>query len=140
LREAQDGRIVELEPQEFAALLQDYFGGKYTQAQLREVARWSKRFDAKTLALVYRYCTLNEETAYGKPPTIKRLNGNLSEVLEAYPEIRVGSHNRQITDNSRLIEDASGDAGEFLQAILTAIAEGRNPREDETVQGYIHDR
>jgi len=137
LRESKDGRIVELEPVEFAEILQDYFGGRYTQAQLREVARWSKRFDAKTLALVYRYCTLNEETAYGKPPTIKRLNENLSEVLEAYPEVRIGSHNRQITDNSRLIEDAGGDAGDFLRAIVTAISEGRDPRSDEVVQGYV---
>lgn len=136
MRRDEEGTVVECTPSEFGQLLEDYFGGKYTKGQLDEVARWAKRRGGRTLAIVYRYAILNEDTQYNKPPTIKALNKSLREVREAYPELDANSYNRQLAENKGLLTDDAGfnDGTELLKAVSQAMAEGRDPREDGTVR------
>lgn len=131
MKYAKDGAVIECTPAEFGSQLEGYFGGKYTAVQLEEVARWAKKHDSRTLAIVYRYCTLNEDTQFGKPPTIKALNKNLQEVIDAYPELSA--------PQVPLLQDApkGTPAREWWRLWLEAIKEGVNPRDYEPMREFM---
>lgn len=119
-----------MKPEEFIRKIQDYFGGKYTATQLEEVTRWAVRLPEKALKLVYRYVTLNEDTRFGRPPTIKVLNANMAEIDAAYPELRVGSQN-QIGGNL-MIEERQPEQEEvqqFMTGLVQTMKRGVHPRE-----------
>lgn len=119
-----------MKAEEFIRRIQDYFGGKYTATQLEEVTRWAVKLPERALHLVYRYVTLNEDTRFGRPPTIKVLNANMAEIYDAYPELRVGSHN-QIGGNL-MIEERQPDQEEvqqFMTGLVQTMKRGVHPAE-----------
>jgi len=134
MRRDADGRIIECDAKEFGQQLEDYFGGKYTRTQMEEVARWARGHNGRVLALVYRYCITNEETSYGKPPTLKALNRNLKEVFDSYPEVLPTSANKQ-----PLIEEAprDSDLGEWFEAWRKAQQRGVNPWHSDEVNEVL---
>lgn len=136
MRRDDNGRVRECSPEEFCSLLEDYFGGRYTAAQQIEVANWARRQAKRVLPLVYRYLVANEETAYGKPPSIKRLNANLNEVIEAYPEVREESANRML-----LLEQApdGSDLSAWFAAWRAAVEQGKNPAESEELHNVLRE-
>jgi hypothetical protein len=128
----EDGRVIHCTPKEFGQLLEGYFGD-YKTVQRDEVGRWAKHRSPRILALVYRYCLLNEETAYGKPPTIKRLNANLAEVFEAYPELRAERAGPLLLEDARPGTDLSA----LWEAMRKAFRRGENPAEAAEVKQLL---
>ena len=132
-----DGKVTTCDVQGFRMLLEGYFGAKYTPTQAAEVAQWAKRHTKRVLAMVYRYCVANEETAYGKLPTIKRLNANRAEVEETYPELRA----EHVTDYPLLEQAPAGsDLAEWFRAWREATGRGENPYDSPEVREVLRKR
>ena len=132
-----EGRVTTCDVQGFRTLIEGYFGGTYTPVQAAEVAQWAKRHTKRVLAMVYRYCVVNEETAYGKLPTIKRLNANLDEVFETYPQLRA----ERVEDWPLLEEAPAGsDLEEWFGAWREATRRGENPYDSPEVREVLRKR
>ena len=120
---------------EFIHSLQDYYGGRYTPTQIKEVAAWSDKRSDRSRYLVYKYCVATGETQYKTPPDIRTLNVMLAEVMEAYPELRADSYNRQVTLDSKLLSEGEFTDGErFLQILVKAMQTGPPAENPEVIR------
>lgn len=107
----------------FGRNLEDYWGGPYTPTQMREVKRWAERYSERLLNTVYRFLVATEETRYKQPPTVAVLNKALHEVLEAYPELRGESYNKQVAAARTQIAEDAGWTQDEIEANLRRLNE-----------------
>ena len=108
---------------QFGTELEDYFGGVYTPAQMREVKRWAQKRSDASRRLVYEWIVATEDTRYKTPPTVATLNKALSTVFDGYPELRGESYNKQIATDATQITDDAGWTEEELEANLAKLRE-----------------
>lgn len=119
------------------AQIESYYRDKYPPSMRVKIVKiLPDRREA--LSALFQTVIYSVSAQYRTVPDVLAIDKAWVETLEAYPELRSDSYNRQISqDRKQITEGDFSDGHVLLHALSAAISEGRNPAEDETVKDIM---